>query len=184
MLYAFYSSLRRRLRPVLVFSYIAVTALLIFGCGMDKLSTGSSPAPINPAVEFVDHSGCMMTADKSPDDLEKCIAIEYDGSGELRLVSIGSWFNCCPDSLEGAVTFHNRTIYIVEIEYMGPMSGCDCLCTYDFTYRLSDLPPGDYSIVIETIPPYPWESTVIFEAHFPAYPFADTLCQDMEVIIE
>ncbi len=179
----FFTLVQYRSSLLVIILCFAVAGVFFFGCADEKLIKSPPPLPINPTVAFMDHGECTLEASKATVDIEKCIAYEYDGIGELNLVSIGSWFNCCPDSLEGAISFGNRTINIVETEYLGPMSGCDCVCTFDFTYQLSDLPPGYYTIITEKSPPLPWDRPVTFELILPPYPATDTLCQIVDPLM-
>lgn len=165
------------IRIIILFGMAA--GLVYCGCGDLNVSENPPPLQINPTVEFVEHSGCTLIGGKSADNYEKCIALEYDGSGELKLTSISSDFNCCPDSLEGTISFNDHTISIVETEYVGPMSGCDCYCPYDFAYQISDIPPGVYTINIEILPLIPDDYLVTFEVTLLPSAVTDTLCQDI-----
>ena len=62
----------------------------------------------------------------------------------LSLTHINAMFNCCPE-IGADISIDSNTITIEEIEFSGI---CDCLCLFDLEYRIPDLPPGEYRIIV------------------------------------
>ncbi len=77
-------------------------------------------------------------------DLKRCVQWQYDGVGTLLLKHVNATFNCCPE-IETHVTIAENTITIQEIEIEGL---CDCMCTYDLDFQISNLPTGEYTISV------------------------------------
>lgn len=169
-----------RLQFIVLLLSIAVAGVIVFGCGEDSPTKSGTPSPVNPSVDLIEHSDCTLMGQKSMTDNEKCIVVDYDGSDELRLTSIGSIFDCCPDSLSGSISYDNRVFSISEREFLGPTSGCDCHCPYDFIYHLSDVPPGTYTIDFEMFPHYASVLSASFTIYLPASLLTDTLCGVLE----
>jgi hypothetical protein len=68
---------------------------------------------------------------------------EYDGAGALDLTHLNAILNCCPQATL-TVDMQADTIYIYEED-----DGlCDCYCLFDLEYRILNLPPGTYRIVV------------------------------------
>jgi len=168
-----------RFTVLLIIPFI-LAGMIFPGCGDDKSTGSDKTEPINPSAEFVSHTGCTTMGGKSPSAYEKCLAYEYDGTGKLDLVSISSWFNCCPVSLAGTISYEDGVISIMETEVYSWEVACDCTCPYDFTYQLTDLPPGEYTIEIEMLSQVPWDYSGVFEISLPASPVADTICKILE----
>lgn len=107
----------------------------------------------NAVGKVVDVSGCGgFQAEKVGSDSYACINFSYDGDSVLTLVHTNAIFNCCPDTLWAEIGIEYNAITIEEKESTEIMGGCDCICNYDFNYRISDLNPGYYTIKI--IEPY------------------------------
>jgi parallel beta-helix repeat protein len=118
-------------------------------------SGGSAPCancPGAPTGAFLGMGVCkgFLTAldANAGDELKRCVQWQYNGSGTLLLKHVNAIFNCCPE-IETQVTITENTITIQEIEIEGL---CDCMCTYDLDYQISNLPAGQYTINV--IEPY------------------------------
>ena len=77
-----------------------------------------------------------------------CVQYDYDGQGALSLIHQNAGMNCCPVPTL-TVLVEGSTITITEVD-----SGlCDCNCLYDIVYRVDNLAPGPYRIIVnEAIP--------------------------------
>lgn len=91
--------------------------------------------------------GISKTSSETPPS-QDCIQYEYDGTGTLLLKHVNAGFNCCPTELLADITIENGVITIDEREDLTG-GGCYCLCLFDLDYRISDLPPALYRIVVK-----------------------------------
>ncbi|MEW5796161.1 MAG: hypothetical protein AB1772_07345 [Candidatus Zixiibacteriota bacterium] len=80
-----------------------------------------------------------------------CIEYVYDGYGTLMMTHVNAGLNCCPTEISAQFSFEGSTITVTEIEDLSG-GGCHCLCLYDLEYRILNLAPGEYRLVI--IEPY------------------------------
>lgn len=120
------------------------------------VARGSYPWGDEIAALPVSHTGCLsgdMAAQSSTAPLDQsCIEYSYDGSaGVLSITHQNAAFNCCPGYFGLAVSVDGNTVTITETDELGPYP-CHCLCLYDFTYEVINLPPGGYDFVI--VEPY------------------------------
>ena len=111
---------------------------------------GPAPGPA-PIGILLDYFGCKefqkgTPMDGTPPD-QDCIEYQYDGTGVLLLKHINAGFNCCPDDILADITIEDNIITIEEDESL-ESGGCPCLCLFDVYYRISNLPPGEYTIRI------------------------------------
>jgi hypothetical protein len=140
----------RRISPAVALFSIALVAGL-FGCSDDDDT--HRPAG-TPAGRLLDHGECKSHGTFSRADSiaagEDCFAYDYDGEGVLLVTHVNAAFNCCPDTITGAVTVRGDTIRIVEGEVLED-GGCRCLCLYDLRYRITGLPPGVYHVEFEEL---------------------------------
>ena len=114
---------------------------------------GSSTGPASGGFpHVVEITGCNERDGSDPDAARACIEYDYDGEGVLTLLHTNTTFNCCPLDYGGRVTVTEGEILIEELEGQGQ---CDCLCAYDILYRIEDLEPGLYGLVIEELYPGP-----------------------------
>ncbi len=122
---------------------------------IDHLFIGLNPLPDCPATgtpscEMMGVGDCKTfsgSKDEIPPD-QGCIEYQYGNDGRLVLTHVNAGFNCCP-VLDFEFTVSEGVITIEEIELEDL---CDCLCLFDLTFEISDLPPGTYQINI--IEPY------------------------------
>jgi hypothetical protein len=108
------------------------------------------PTPGSPVGILLNYSGCKefqkgTAIDSTPPD-QDCIEYQYDGSSVLLLKHVNAGFNCCPDDILADITIEDNVITIEEDESLEISGGCDCICLFDVNYRISNLPPGEYTI--------------------------------------
>ncbi|MBN2070057.1 MAG: hypothetical protein JW814_01265 [Candidatus Krumholzibacteriota bacterium] len=101
-----------------------------------------------PAGELLRYDGCKYTdAASDPFDNssgETCAEYEYDGK-TLFIDHIDAVFNCCQYDITADITIDDNVITITESEY--PPGGlCDCICLFDLSCIVRNLPPGIYTI--------------------------------------
>ena len=114
-------------------------------------SSSTEPDSINAIGTVVAYTDCKeFSAGESSLDVpadQNCLEYSYDGEAVLLLRHINGRFNCCPDSLTAAFTIASGSILIEEKEWA--FNPCDCICLYDLDYRITDLPPGRYTITVD-----------------------------------
>lgn len=101
---------------------------------------------------LIGHTGCKSfgsaaLSDPIPSD-QDCLEYSYDEDGTLTFVHVNAGFNCCPTSLLVDFSFDGNTITITESENLEGY-GCYCLCLFDLSYVITNLPQGEYNIVVE-----------------------------------
>jgi hypothetical protein len=113
---------------------------------------GPPPGP-GPVGILLGFEGCKDfpkaggNTDPTPPD-QDCIEYLYDDeTGVLLLKHVNGGFNCCPDELLADINIEGNVITIEEDESL-ESGGCDCLCLFDVDYRISNLPAGEYTIVV------------------------------------
>lgn len=113
-------------------------------CGHENPAT---PAASGPAGSVLTMSDCkLLDAEMSArTGRQDCLAWSYDGQRTLTLQHLNTAFNCCP---EYDVTFSVRQ-HALEISEREITGSCGCLCLFDLTYEVTDLPPGTYTVTIE-----------------------------------
>ncbi len=110
------------------------------------------PAPrCSPSGMIVDDFGCKSFApgektDSIPPDQE-CIEWQYDGESTLTLTHYNAGFNCCPEEFLADFEFVDDTIVVTEDEVLFN-GGCYCLCLFNVYYRIWDIQPGEYTMVL------------------------------------
>jgi len=115
---------------------------------------GMEPCPVTYG-ELLSWGDCKPYEMKSYDPVmpqnHDCLAYSYNGQSILSLKHINTCFNCCPDEVYGDVYVIGNLIRIVEDEYFEIGVGCPCLCLYDLDFKISNLPPGTYTIRFENL---------------------------------
>ena len=97
---------------------------------------------------LIDILGCKdLTGIHSLDATQStstCIEYNYLPGNILLLTHVNAWFNCCPVI---AVYFdvENDTITVDEREVEG---NCDCYCLFDLFFEIVNIPPGEYTLII------------------------------------
>jgi hypothetical protein len=123
--------------------------MVILGCG-DEPPAGTTTAPAQPTGILSGHTDCKTQQDNAAaallPDTEGCLEYEYDGQSVLILTHLNAGFNCCPGEIVVDITFENSTITIREDE---TEALCSCLCLFDLDYRIENLAPGEYTIVVD-----------------------------------
>jgi hypothetical protein len=104
----------------------------------------------SPQGTITDSSRCKSSSRAASVDTTGdlgCLEWSYDGVRTLTLTHINAGFNCCP-VIAADFVFEGTTIRITELDSLFE-GGCFCLCLYDVTYRVDNLPPGTYRIIVE-----------------------------------
>lgn len=103
-----------------------------------------------PTGSMLARSTCNMwkSADETtgfyPND-QSCIEWHYDAAGQLNFFHYNAAFNCCP-TLDVTVDVEAGVITLHEVQVLGE---CACLCLYDLTFQVNNLPPGIYRMVAD-----------------------------------
>lgn len=126
-------------------------AAFVFGC---NTSNSDTVEPVlAPKGVVTSYTECKQSMSQ-PDVLSEqtpgttCITYNYDGESRLELTHVDLLANCCATDLLGAVTFEGSKILITEGERTDD-GACRCVCSYDMNIVITDLPPGDYRIVVD-----------------------------------
>jgi hypothetical protein len=128
--------------PVLL---LFLATLFLAGCGKDKTT---EPIDSNPSGVLISATGCkdFVAAKVTIDGLPHtdCMQYQYSADNILLLQHINAGFNCCTDPAAD-ITFEDNVITITESE-----SGdyCYCLCLVDLELKITNLPPGEYTIKV------------------------------------
>jgi len=143
---------------------LSLTLLIIISSGCNERPTDRvANSSIQGVLKW--HSDCKANERAFLGDLDadhECIIFSYDGQDTLFLTHYNTAFNCCPDSLLGAVSIDGNRIIITETETFGnPRNGCHCLCLYDLEYIITGLEPGNYELKINS--PYHLDNDAPFE---------------------
>jgi hypothetical protein len=116
---------------------------------------GPPPGP-GPVGIMLGFDGCKDfqkaggDADPTPPD-QDCMEYLYDhATGILLLKHVNGGFNCCPDEILADINIVGEVITIQESESL-ESGGCDCLCLFDVDYQISNLPPGEYTIIVHQL---------------------------------
>jgi hypothetical protein len=132
---------------------------LIFTVPLSEPTSGSYCVPRNeypwgqlaaPTGDLIGNTTCLKLGPGGgrfdPRHSDDCIEFSYDGEDILTVHHLNAAFNCCPQELLADFSFSDNAITITEGEIADPP--CDCLCLYDVDYRITGLPPGEYSLII------------------------------------
>jgi hypothetical protein len=121
-----------------IFTIILFSAWLVFLSGVWAGCTdGSGPEPSGTLLQY---QGCK----ESKGGCEDCLEYSYDGQ-KLILKHINAGFNCCPGHINADIAVNGRIISITESEQE---AGCFCLCLFDLDIEVSNLKPGEYTILV------------------------------------
>ncbi|UCD17924.1 MAG: hypothetical protein JSV44_03190 [Candidatus Zixiibacteriota bacterium] len=121
---------------------LTVILYLVLGCSEDNVTGGGKDTVLSECKSF-DKSG--MVADIPP--TQDCFEYEYDGQGILSVRHINAGFNCCPEIMVNYVIDpENEILTITEVE---TKADCHCNCLFDYCYKINDLTPGLYTIIVE-----------------------------------
>lgn len=132
---------KKFLLPAILF--LAGLALILTGCK-------SSDEPVAEAVgRLLNYEGCKSSPACDPSALaaarQDCLEYSYDGA-TLRLKHVNAGFNCCPGEISAMIRVTGNAITISEME---AMAGCYCKCLFDINYLIENLPPGQYTILVD-----------------------------------
>jgi|GEM_PF-722020 outer membrane protein assembly factor BamB len=109
-----------------------------------------------PGGQLIWNSGCKdhfqkYPLDTIPDTLD-CLEYTYNSAnGGLRIEHINGALNCCPVVIS-EIDIIGQEIIITEVDSLWDGVGCECLCRFDFTYIITNINPGTYTIRV--IEPY------------------------------
>jgi hypothetical protein len=67
---------------------------------------------------------------------------------KLIVRHIDAVYNCCIEDIAVSVTVSDQVIDLYETEIL--YAPCDCLCPYDITTEIFDLPPGVYTVQVRS----------------------------------
>ncbi len=134
---------------------IAAALVILTGCSSTGPGSGGTAFP-----NVVEITGCLERDGSDPDAVYSCIEYDYD-DGVLTILHTNTCFNCCPVDWGGLVTVEEGVITIEEVEGQGD---CDCLCLFDIEYRIENLEPGEYRLIIEEM--YPAIDALTFDVGF------------------
>jgi len=155
---------------------IIILGLLIFSCS-DK---GNEPIPGTPSGVMKNHSDCggydetiSSMVSLAYDDTLSCIDYVYTDE-TLTLVHHNSAFNCCP-MITSNVTISGDTIVLNEIESYDQHGACHCLCLFDLTFEVVNLPQSVYIIVVNEIYLEQDDEQIVFSIDL-ATDFSDSYC--------
>ncbi|MBD3178891.1 MAG: hypothetical protein GF417_04430 [Candidatus Latescibacteria bacterium] len=130
---------------------LSLIFILIIPAGCSE-KTPSEPGNYNsgPVAALVDYQGCKTEKKegKYPEIASDrdCIEYSYDPDEQrLELIHINAGFNCCPGDISAHITISNDTITIAERE---SGQACKCLCLFDLSYQIENLPPSVYTIKV------------------------------------
>jgi hypothetical protein len=108
----------------------------------------SQRAAGEPTGSLIDMSECKDLTTTSNLDageaVKTCVEYDYLPGNILMLTHLNAWFNCYP-VIEANIDIENGTITIDEIEVEG---NCDCYCYFDLSFKIVNIPAGNYTIII------------------------------------
>ena len=111
-------------------------------------------AEVNTAtLDGVSNSSCLGERDDDPFGEESFEATYDPVTGLVTAVHHNVIYNCCIDDISIEMVIVGTTIQLWETEEL--TMPCDCLCPYDVTAEIADLPEGAYTIEF-----YTWGSLV------------------------
>jgi hypothetical protein len=71
------------------------------------------------------------------------VLAQVDG-GTLTVLHRAALYNCCPTRFEHQLSGSGDTLRVVEIEILE--LPCPCLCCYDLSTDIENMPPGDFVV--------------------------------------
>jgi len=118
-----------------------LSAFIVF-CIAVLLGCQEGSAPVRSAYKGVASDGAPVPV-RSRCDSDDSISCQMRGD-TLIVTHHDARYQCC---LESRILVHKTgtTLDIVEYDVGQP---CDCMCTFDLTTVVSDLPPGTYTVHI------------------------------------
>lgn len=91
--------------------------------------------------------GCKVPGDPAfQTDSERFFA-EVEGC-KLIVRHIDTVYNCCIEDIAVSATVSDQVIDLFETEILS--APCDCLCPYDITTEIFNLPPGVYTVQVRS----------------------------------
>ncbi|MBU0741254.1 hypothetical protein KKG45_03910 [bacterium] len=71
------------------------------------------------------------------------LRVEIDGA-TVTVCHDAARYNCCPDPFQYAVSWDFDTLVVTETEVL--TNPCYCLCCYDLSTTIEDVPPGQFTL--------------------------------------
>lgn len=142
--------------------FFVVMALVLTTGGCKKSETPD----LDVIATLLSVDGCKQFLSNSqaddgtilPGPYQDCLDWHFDGNGTLVLQHISSGFNCCPGEITSNVFIEGNTITVEELE---ETQGCKCLCLFDLTVQLQNLPAGTW--IVRVLEPYVQETDTVME---------------------
>ncbi len=106
---------------------------------------------LNAEVASLSDCNLIPPGNTSQSLLQNCVQYSHE-AGVLTIDHTNAVFNCCADSSDVTVRVFMDTIFIEEEQYYVQSGPCRCVCPMDLSYRILDLPPGQYAV--QVIGPY------------------------------
>ncbi len=79
------------------------------------------------------------------DPIDDWFELEIDGS-TVTVHHNAAFYNCCYETMHYDLSVEGDVLTLVETEDLGNL-GCYCLCYYDLTVVIEDVPPGAWTLV-------------------------------------
>ena len=114
-------------------------------------------------------TGCKTSAKADPPLNMDCVVIDYDGSQTLAIRHYNTVFNCCPLDPYAEVLFDGSIINVNEYDN----GQCYCMCVFDIFYEITDITPGEYTIVVSECWPQNSDHTYTIDLSTTPY---DSIC--------
>jgi len=133
-----------------------------------------------PVLRIVTTFGCKpfdaaVLADSVPSN-QDCAVYRYDaGNSVLYLDHLNAGFNCCP-VIGADMSVAGDLITITERESPDSLGFCFCLCLFDVSYEIWELPPGAYTIRFVELYLEPGDEPLEFPVDLATTP-EGTLCE-------
>ena len=130
----------------------------------------SHSAPAECETTFSPYAGpstngsCLNLAEKSAAMVEDCFEYEHDGNTTLSITHRNASFNCCIEGTYIELNFSGDTLYITEKE--NAPTPCDCICLYDISYSIYNLPAGVYTVYLDEL----YNDDMIFDVELQSQP--------------
>lgn len=91
------------------------------------------------------NSGCLSNRGEPVKAKDEIIA-EVKGN-EVYVTHRNAWYNCCLEEIKVELEQEGNLIKLIETAILEG-SGCRCMCLYDVSAAISDLPAGEYVIQV------------------------------------
>lgn len=139
------------MKSIKLLSTVTLLAALA-GCGSLAGFPGLERDPADPAAQTIptqaevvivpsSHSACLQPEEVQPGGIQ----VSVSGSS-LRIVDPEAMFNCC---LEPVMDLRLEGDHIIALEHeAGDGPGCNCVCSYELSAEIQNLPAGSYLVSV------------------------------------